>query len=46
MPRGPTDLDTEQLSLAFDVNVLGALRVLKAFYPLLRRTNGAKVRRR
>jgi len=40
---GVTDIDEEQVSLAFDVNVLGPARVLKAFYPLLSRGENPRV---
>ncbi len=34
---GPTEVSPDQIALAFDVNVLGPVRVLTAFYPLLRK---------
>jgi NAD(P)-dependent dehydrogenase (short-subunit alcohol dehydrogenase family) len=41
--HGVTDVEEAQISLAFDVNVLGPLRVLKAFYPLLQKGRHSKV---
>jgi NAD(P)-dependent dehydrogenase (short-subunit alcohol dehydrogenase family) len=41
--HGAAEVDETQLSLAFDVNVLGPLRVLKAFYPLLEKGRDPKV---
>jgi NAD(P)-dependent dehydrogenase (short-subunit alcohol dehydrogenase family) len=41
--HGVLDVEEQQLSLAFDVNVLGPLRVLKAFYTMLQEGRGAKV---
>ena len=37
------DIDEDDVAKVFDVNTLGPLRVLKAFVPLLRKSEGAKV---
>jgi NAD(P)-dependent dehydrogenase (short-subunit alcohol dehydrogenase family) len=40
---GVLEMDPSQLGQAFDVNVLGPLRMLKAFYPLLRQGRNPRV---